>query len=118
MLITSVLLYAPALSLATPTELRVPTFFIAGALDGAVPPADVKPRFEQASKAQAWFGVSEKQGHTDFATNDAVQYSTRAWVYAQIFDDSGSARRCFYGPGWTLKEAAGWKEALKNNAAP
>jgi dienelactone hydrolase len=116
--ITSVLLYAPALSLATPTELRVPTFFIAGALDGAVPPADVKAKFEQADKAQAWFGVSEKQGHTGFVTNDAVQYYTRAWVYAQLFDDSGSARRCFYGPEWTLKDAPGWKEALKNSAAP
>lgn len=115
--ITSVLLYAPALSLGTPTELRVPTFFIAGALDGAVPPADVKTRFEQASKAPAWFGVSEKQGHTGFVTNNAVQYYTRAWVYTQLFDDAGSARRCFYGPEWTLKEAPGWKETLKSSAA-
>lgn len=116
--ITSVLLYAPALSLATPTELRVPTFFIAGALDGAVTPDDVKARFEQASKAPAWFGISEKQGHTGFVTNSAVQYYTRAWVYTHLFDDAGAARRCFYGPEWTLKEAPGWKEALKNRAAP
>jgi dienelactone hydrolase len=116
--ITSVLLYAPSLSLATPTELRVPTFFIAGALDGAVTPDDVKARFEQASKAPAWFGISENQGHTGFGTNSAVQYYTRAWVYTHLFDDAGAARRCFYGPGWTLEKAPGWKQALKNGAAP
>jgi dienelactone hydrolase len=116
--ITSVLLYAPALSLATPTELRVPTFFVAGALDGGVPSADVKARYEQATKAQAWFGSAENQGHTGFAANTAVQYFTRAWVYTQLFDDASSARACFYGPQWTLNGARGWKETLKNNAAP
>lgn len=116
--ITSVLLYAPSLSLATPTELRVPTFFIAGALDGAVTPEEVKARYQQATKAQAWFGVSENQGHTGFGTNNPVQYFTRAWVYTQLFDDAGSARGCFYGPEWTLNRAPGWKETLKNSAAP
>jgi dienelactone hydrolase len=116
--ISSVLLYAPALSLDSPTELRAPTFFIAGALDGAVPPADVKARYDLATKAPAWFAVSENQGHTGFARNSAVQYYTRAWLYAHLYDDAGSARACFYGPEWTLQRASGWKEAVKNSNAP
>jgi dienelactone hydrolase len=116
--ITSVLLYSPSLSLDTPVELRVPAFFIAAALDGAVPPAEVKGRYELAIKAPAWFGVSENQGHTGYVTNSTVQYYTRAWVYTQLYDDTGSARNCFYGSEWTLQRAPGWSEALKNGNAP
>ncbi len=115
--ITSLLLYAPALAVDATTELRVPTFFVAGALDGAVPADQVRARYLRATQAPAWFGVAENQGHTRFQANDAVRSITRAWVYTQLFDDQGSARDCFYGPGWTLNGAPGWKETLRNDVA-
>jgi dienelactone hydrolase len=51
--ITSLLLYAPALSSANLAELRVPTFFIAGALDGAVTPDNMRAKYQQVTKAPA-----------------------------------------------------------------
>ena len=115
--ITSLLLYAPAVADANASDLMVPTFFVAGSLDQSVYPDYVKARYQDAKKAHAWYGENAEQGHTGFARNPSVQYYTRAWVYTHLFDDTGTARECFYGPNWTFKEASTWKETLKNNSA-
>lgn len=115
--ITSLILYAPALGLARPADLSVPTFVISGSLDTTITPDDVRAKYQQMTKANAWYGEKEKQSHTGFATNPSIQYFTRAWVYTQLFDDSATARGCFYGPNWTFKNASTWKETLKNNSA-
>jgi len=116
--IKSVLLYAPSLSVGRSAELSVPTFFIAGSLDNSETPAYVKARYQETTKANAWYGEASNQGHTGFVRNSTVQYFTRAWVYTHLFDDSGTARGCFYGPNWSLQNAPNWKEALKNNSVP
>lgn len=115
--ITSLLLYAPALGNANASDLSVPTFFIAGSLDQTVYPDYVKARYQDATKAQAWYGEHADQGHTGFARNPSVQYFTRAWVYTQLLGDTGTARGSFYGPGWTFNNASTWKATLKNNGA-
>ena len=114
---TSLLLYAPAAGNVDASDLMVPTFFIAGSLDQTVYPDHVKARYQDARKAHAWYGESADQGHTGWARNPSVQYYTRAWVYTHLFDETGTARGCFYGPDWTLRKAAAWKETLKNNSA-
>jgi predicted dienelactone hydrolase len=113
--ITSLLLYAPALDTARPSELSVPTFYVAGSLDTTVNPALVKASYEQSTKAAAWYAESRNQRHIGFAANPFIQYFTRAWAYAQLFDDAGTARECFYGAGWTLRRAPNWNEALRND---
>lgn len=115
--ITSLLLYAPGGSLQAP-DISVPTFYISGALDTAMPPDGVKATYQSTAKASAWYGEVANQRHIGFATNPSVQYFTRAWVYTHLFSDSGTARGCFYGPDWTLQNAPMWKEKLKNNSAP
>lgn len=116
--ITSVLLYAPALLTGRSAELSVPIFFVSGSLDDRQTPDEVKARYRETTKANAWYGEASSQGHTGFVRNSSVQYFTRAWVYAHLFDDSGTARGCFYGPSWSLQNAPNWTEALKNNGAP
>ena len=116
--ITSLLLYMPSAGNANASALSVPAFFISGSLDGSVYPDAVKARYQQATKANAWYGENANQGHGGFGRNPSVQYYTRAWVYTQLFDDSGTARAAFYGPNWTFKDASTWKEVLKNNSAP
>lgn len=113
--ITSLLLYAPSLDLANPPELLVPTFYIAGSLDTTIPPGFVKARYQDTSKAPAWYGENIHQSHIGFARNPSVQYYTRAWVYTQLFGDSGTARGSFYGPDWTFRNASTWRDQLKNN---
>ncbi len=115
--ITSLILYSPGLGLAKPADLSIPTFFIAGSLDKTNTPDDVKAKYQQMTKANAWYGETEKQGHIGFGRNPSVQYVTRAWVYTQLFDDTGTAKGYFYGPNWTFKNASTWKETLKNNSA-
>ncbi len=115
--ITSLLLYAPATDNANASDLLVPTFFISGSLDASVYPSAVKAKYLEATTTNAWYGENANQGHTGFARNPSVQYYTRAWVYTHLFDDSGTARGAFYGPNWTFKDAATWKETLKNNSA-
>jgi dienelactone hydrolase len=115
--VTSLLLYAPAVGNANASDLLVPTFFIAGSLDQTVYPDYVKARFQDAKRAHAWYGESADQGHTGFARNLSIQYYTRGWVYTHLFDDTGTARECFYGPNWTFKKASTWKETLRNNSA-
>ena len=115
--ITSLLLYAPALSDANSSDVLVPTFYISGALDTTVPPNFVKARYQEATKANAWYGENTNQRHIGFGGNTSVQYYTRAWIYTHLFNDSGTARGCFYGPNWTFKNASGWGEKLKNNDA-
>lgn len=115
--ITSLLLYAPALELASSPDVLVPTFYIAGSLDTTIPPNLVKARYQDARKATAWYGENTSQGHIGFARNPSVQYYTRAWVYTNLFSDSGTARGCFYGPDWTFKNASTWRDQLKNNSA-
>lgn len=116
--ITSLLLYAPALDTGRPSELSVPTFYIAGSLDATVTPQYVKARYLETAKAKAWYGESANQSHIGFARNPSVQYFTRAWVYAHLLGDAGSARGCFYGPSWTFENAVPWKETLRNSGAP
>jgi predicted esterase len=115
--ITSLLLYAPALDSANSSDLLVPTFYISGSLDKTVPPDFVKTRYQEATKANAWYGENTDQGHIGFARNTSIQYYTRAWVYTHLFNDSGTARECFYGPNWTFKNASTWSDKLKNNSA-
>ena len=115
--ITSLLLYAPATDNANASDLLVPTFFISGSLDASVYPNAVKAKYLEATKTNAWYGENANQGHTGFGKNPSVQHYTRAWVYTHLFDDSGTARGCFYGPSWTFKDASTWKETLKNNNA-
>lgn len=113
--VTSLLLYAPALDSGRPSELSVPTFYIAGSLDTTVTSQYVRARYLETAKA--WFGENANQSHIGFARNPSVQYFTRAWVYAHLLDDAGSARGCFYGPSWTFENAATWKETLRNSGA-
>lgn len=115
--ITSLYLTAPALSDANSSDVLVPTFYISGSLDTTVPPDFVKARYREATKANAWYGEKTNQSHVGFTRNTDVQYYTRAWVYTHLFNDSGTARGCFYGPNWTFKNASGWSEKLKNNSA-
>lgn len=114
--ITSLLLYAPSLELASSPNLLVPTFYIAGSLDTTIPPNLVKARFQDTNKAPAWYGENINQSHIGFARNSSVQYYTRAWVYTQLFSDTGTARGSFYGPDWTFKNASTWRDQLKNNS--
>lgn len=116
--ITSLLLYAPALDSGRPSELSVPTFYIAGSLDTTVTPQYVKARYLETVKAKAWYGENANQSHVGFARNPSVQYFTRAWVYAHLLDDAGSARACFYGPSWTFENSMSWKNTLRNSGAP
>jgi dienelactone hydrolase len=115
--ITSLLLYAPALDIANSADLLVPIFYISGSLDPTVPPQFVKARYQEATKANAWYGENTNQRHMGFGGNTSIQYYTRAWIYTHLFNDSGTARGCFYGPNWTLKDASGWSVKLKNNDA-
>lgn len=120
--ITSLLLYAPSLGgfyapSANSADLLVPPFYISGSLDKAVPPDWVKTRYEETTKANAWYGENTSQGHAGFSRNTDIQYYTRAWVYTHLFNDAGTARGCFYGPNWTFKNASGWSVKLKNNSA-
>jgi predicted esterase len=115
--ITSLLLFAPALSSAQPAAIAVPTFYLSGSLDTTVPPELVKAAYRD-TKANAWYAEREQQRHIGFAANPAVALFTRAWVYTQLFGDAGTARKCFYGPDWTLGKATGWKETLRNHSAP
>jgi len=115
--VTSLLLYAPVLDSVRPSEILVPTFYVAGSLDSTVTPQYVKARYLETVKASAWYGENANQSHIGFARNPSVQYFTRAWVYAHLLDDAGSARGCFYGPGWSFENAATWKETLRNNGA-
>jgi hypothetical protein len=94
----------------------VPTFYIAGSLDTTVPPNFVKARYQDTSKAPAWYGENTNQSHIGFARNPSVQYYTRAWVYTQLLNDSGTARGSFYGPDWTFQNASTWRNQLKNNS--
>jgi fermentation-respiration switch protein FrsA (DUF1100 family) len=114
--ITSLLLYAPSLELANSPNVLVPTLYIAGSLDTTIPPNFVKDRYEDTSRASAWYGENTNQSHIGFARNPSVQYYTRAWVYTQLFGDSGTARGSFYGPDWTFKHASTWRDQLKNNS--
>jgi dienelactone hydrolase len=114
--ITSLLLYAPVFGSVNSSDLLVPTFFISGALDTTVPPHFVKARYQEATKANAWYGENTNQSHTGFGRNTSIQYYTRAWVYTHLFNDSGTARGCFYGPDWTFKGASYWSDKLKNNS--
>ncbi len=116
--ITSILLYAPALDSARPADLSVPTFYISGSLDATVTPEYVKARYQETSKANAWYGENRNQGHIGFARNPSIQRVTRAWVYTHLLGDTGAARGCFYGPGWAFGNASEWREALKNDNAP
>lgn len=115
--ITSLLLYAPALDSARPSDLSVPTFYISGSLDSTVTPEYVKARYLETAKAKAWYGENTTQSHIGFARNPSVQHFTRAWVYTHLLDDAGTARGCFYGPNWTFENAATWKETLRNSGA-
>ena len=115
--ITSLLLYAPTLDTANSSDLLVPSFYISGSLDTTVPPHFVKAKYQEATKANAWYGENNNQRHTGFAGNTSIQYYTRAWVYTHLFNDSGTARGCFYGPNWTFNNASAWKDTLKNNDA-
>jgi len=115
--ITSLLLYAPAFGSVNSSDLLVPTFLISGSLDKTIPPHFVKARYQEATKANAWYGENTNQGHTGFARNAATQYYTRAWVYTHLLNDSGTAKGCFYGENWTFKNASTWSETLKNNSA-
>lgn len=69
-------------------------------------------------RANAWYAEREQQRHIGFAANPSIALFTRAWVYTQLFGDLGTARKCFYGPDWTLGKATGWKETLRNHSAP
>jgi hypothetical protein len=113
--ITSLLLYAPAFGSVNSSDLLVPTFFISGSLDKTIPPHFVKAKYQETTKANAWYGENANQGHTGFVRNTAIQYYTRAWVYTHLLNDSRTARGCFYGPDWTFKNASTWNEILKNN---
>lgn len=115
--ITSLLLFAPALSSARPAGITVPTFYISGSLDTTVHPELVKAAYRD-TKANAWYAEREQQRHIGFAANPSIALFTRAWVYTQLFGDVGTARTCFYGPDWTLGKATGWKETLRNHSAP
>lgn len=115
--ITSLLLYAPGFGSVNSSDLLVPAFFISGSLDKTIPPHLVKAGYQEAIKANAWYGENTNQGHTGFARNTDIQYYTRAWAYTHLLNDSGSARGCFYGPNWTLKNASTWSDQLKNNSA-
>jgi predicted peptidase len=116
--ITSLLLYAPGLTTANSSDLSVPTFYISGSLDKVVPPDWAKARYQEATKAHAWYGENTSQSHIGFGSNTSIQYYTRAWVYTYLFNDLGTARGCFYGPNWTFKDASGWSVILKNNSVP
>jgi len=115
--ISSLVLYAPALDSGRASELSVPTLYIAGSLDTTVTPQYVKARYLETVKAKAWYGENANQSHIGFARNPSVLYFTRAWVYAHLLDDAGSARGCFYGPSWTFESAVTWKETLRNSGA-
>ena len=115
--ITSLLLYAPAVDTANPSDLSVPAFYISGSLDQTVPPNFVKAKYQETTKANAWYGENTNQRHIGFGGNISIQYYTRAWIYTHLFNDSGTARGCFYGPNWTFKNASAWKDTLKNNDA-
>ena len=115
--ITSLLLYAPTLDTANLSDVLVPTFYISGSLDTTVPPHFVKAKYQEATKANAWYGENTNQRHIGFGGNISIQYYTRAWIYTHLFNDSGTARGCFYGPNWTFKNASTWRETLKNNDA-
>ena len=115
--ITCLLLYAPVLDTAKSSDISVPTFFISGALDKTVPPHLVKASYQEATKSNSWYGENTNQSHIGFGSNKSIQYYTRAWLYTHLFNDSGTARGCFYGPNWTFKNATDWNEKLKNNDA-
>jgi pimeloyl-ACP methyl ester carboxylesterase len=115
--ITSLLLYAPAVDSANSSDLLVPTFYISGSLDKTIPPDSVEAEYQEATKANAWYGEKTGQGHFRFTRNNDIKYYTRAWVYTHLFNDSGTARGCFYGPNWTFKNAPTWKVKRKNNNA-
>lgn len=115
--ITSLLLYAPAVNTASSSDLLVPTFYIAGSLDQTVPPDFIKAKYQETTKANAWYGENTNQRHIGFGGNISIQYYTRAWIYTHLFNDSGTARGCFYGPNWIFKNASTWRETLKNNDA-
>jgi hypothetical protein len=115
--ITCLLLYAPVLDTAKSSDIAVPTFFISGALDKTVPPPLVKASYQEVTKSNAWYGENTNQSHIGFGSNKSIQYYTRAYLYTHLFNDSGTARGCFYGPNWTFKNASDWNEKLKNNDA-
>jgi dienelactone hydrolase len=115
--ITCLLLYAPVLDTAKSSDIAVPTFFISGALDKTVPPHLVKASYQEVTKSNSWYGENTNQSHIGFGSNKSIQYYTRAWLYTHLFNDSGTAKGCFYGPNWTFKNASDWNEKLKNNDA-
>ncbi|MDP1900162.1 MAG: hypothetical protein Q8K96_06880 [Rubrivivax sp.] len=116
--ITSLLLYMPALDTAKSSDLLVPTFYVSGSLDNTVPPDFVRAKYQEATKANAWYGENINQSHVGFGRNPSVQYYARAWIYTHLFGDLGTARGSFYGPNWTFNNASGWSVKLKNNNAP
>jgi len=113
--ITCLLLYAPVFDTAKSSDISVPTFFISGALDKVVQPHYVKAHYQESTRSNAWYGENINQSHIGFGNNKSIQYYTRAWLYTHLFNDSGTARGCFYGPNWTFKNASDWNEKLKNN---
>jgi len=122
--ITSLLLSAPSTSNirfgslgVNSSDLLVPTFYITGSLDTTVLPDWVKALYQETTKANAWYGEKTSQGHRGMVGNTDIQYYIRAWLYTHLFNDSGTARKCFYGPNWIFKNASTWREKLKNNSA-
>ena len=114
--ITAVLALMPAWALPPYIDtgaLSDPILYIAGDDDIFVPQWTVRIKYSGTDNAPAWYGSRLSAAHSDWG-DDRIQYYVRAWIYAQLFDDS-AAREEFYGPNWKFLDDEDFRMVRKNN---
>lgn len=94
-------------------EINVPIFYVAAEDDSVILPyLIVLPQYWKTTNAPAWFGIHRDSNH--YQVPDTLQTTLRAWLYAQLYNDS-SARNVFYGWNWTFKNDSAWKGQRRKN---
>ncbi len=91
--------------------IEVPIIYLTANMDLIVPSSQVLERYNDTDNALALYGVHKGTGH--MVINEDIKYYIRAWIYAQLYDNS-VAQKEFYGSEYGFADDLNWKDVQRN----